>query len=40
MRITHTPLMQQTERMTAFLFAVAQVALVLGIFLAFRAHLV
>jgi hypothetical protein len=39
MKITSTPSMKQAERM-AFLFALAQVALALGIFWAFRAHIV
>jgi hypothetical protein len=39
MRITQTHSMKQAERM-AFLFALAQVALALGIYWAFRAHLV
>ena len=40
MRITQTTAsMKQAERM-AFLFAMAQIALALGIFLAFRTHLV
>ncbi len=39
MRITPTPSMKQAERM-AFLFAMAQIALALGLFWAFKAHLV
>jgi hypothetical protein len=39
MRITSTSSMKQAERM-AFLFALAQAALALGIFWAFRAHIV
>jgi hypothetical protein len=40
MRITQTtPSMKLAERM-AFLFALAQVALALGLFWAFKAHLV
>jgi hypothetical protein len=39
MRITPTQSMKQAERM-AFLFAMAQVALALGLFWAFKAHLV
>jgi hypothetical protein len=39
MRITQTTSMKQVDRM-AFLFAVAQVALALGLFWAFKAHLV
>jgi hypothetical protein len=40
MKITQsTPSMKQAEQIT-FLFALAQVALALGIFLAFRAHIV
>ena len=39
MRITPVQSMKQAERM-AFLFAMAQVALALGLFWAFKAHLV
>ena len=41
MRITQTvQSMERTERMVSFLFALAQVALVLGLFWALRAHIV
>jgi hypothetical protein len=40
MRITqHTQSMKQADRM-AFLFAMAQVALAVGLFWAFKAHIV
>jgi hypothetical protein len=39
MRLTQTVSRKQANRM-AFLFALAQGALVVGLFLAFRAHLV
>jgi hypothetical protein len=39
MRITPVQSMKQAERM-AFLFALAQVALALGLFWAFKAHIV
>jgi len=39
MRITPTQSMKRVDRM-AFLFAMAQVALALGLFWAFKAHLV
>ncbi len=39
MRITQTHSMRQAERM-AFFFAMAQVALVLGLYWALKAHLV
>jgi hypothetical protein len=40
MIITPTQSMKQTERMAAFLFGMAQVALVLSLFWVFRSHLV
>jgi len=43
MRITPAGSMkhaEQLERMTAFLFGMVQVALVIGLFLAFKAYLV
>ncbi len=39
MKITPTQSMKQAERL-AFLFALSQVALALGLFWAFKAHLV
>ncbi len=39
MKITQTQAMKQAERM-ALLFALSQVALALGLFWAFKAHLV
>jgi len=40
MKFTQTLSMKRVERMTAFCFAVAQVVFALGLFWAFRAHLV
>ena len=40
MRITPTQSMARAERMASFLFVMAQIAVVLGLFWAFRAHLV
>jgi len=40
MRITPTQSMQRAERMASFLFVMVQVALVLGLFWVFKAHLV
>jgi hypothetical protein len=40
MVITQTKSMKQVERMASFLFVMVQVALVLGLFWAFKAHLV
>ena len=40
MIITPTQSIQRAERMVSFLFAMVQVALVLGLFWAFRAHIV
>ena len=40
MIFTPTESMKKVERMAAFLFGMAQVALVFGLFLAFKAHLV
>jgi len=40
MKITPTQSIHQVERMAAFLFTMVQVALVLGLFWALRAHIV
>ena len=40
MQITHTQAIERTERIASFLFAMVQVAVVLGLFWAFKAHLV
>ncbi len=40
MQLTHTQSMQKVERMASFLFGLAQVALVLSLFWAFKAHTV
>ena len=40
MIITPTQSMERVERMASFLFAMVQIALVLGVFLALKAHIV